>query len=83
MGALVVLVFSLSQGLLLARIGATVGMGLGTAITVSSLAVLAVSARKAAFVLSSVDGLLGRKIVRGVEACGAVAVLTFGALRLI
>ena len=82
-GALIVLVFSLSQGLLLAGIAATVVMGLGTAITVSSLAVLAVSARKVAFVLSSADSALGRRIVRGVEACGALAVLAFGVLLLI
>jgi nickel/cobalt exporter len=81
-GALIVLVFSISQGLLLAGIAATLVMGLGTALTVASLAVLAVSARKTAFMLSGADSPMGRKLMRGVEACGAIAVLAFGALLL-
>jgi nickel/cobalt transporter (NicO) family protein len=81
-GALIVLVFSISQGLLLAGIAATLVMGLGTAITVASLAVLAVSARKTAFMPTGADSPLGRRLMRGVEACGAIAVLAFGALLL-
>jgi nickel/cobalt transporter (NicO) family protein len=81
-GALIVLVFSISQGLLLAGIAATLVMGLGTALTVASLAVLAVSARKTAFVLTGADSAMGRKLMRGVEACGALAVLAFGTLLL-
>src|ERR1700739_1900853 len=42
-GALIVLVFAISQKLLMAGIAATLVMGLGTAITVMSLAMLAVS----------------------------------------
>jgi nickel/cobalt exporter len=82
-GALIVLVFSISQGLLLAGIAATLVMGLGTAVTVASLAVLAVSARKTAFMLTGVDGPFGRRLMRGVEACGAIAVLLFGGLLLV
>jgi hypothetical protein len=63
-GALIVLVFSISQKLLLAGIAATLIMGLGTAITVASLAILAVSARETAFVLTKADSQLGRRIVR-------------------
>jgi ABC-type nickel/cobalt efflux system permease component RcnA len=81
-GALIVLVFSISQKLLLAGIAATLVMGLGTAITVASLAVLAVSARQTASVLTSADSPLGRRIVRGLEACGSIAVLLFGVLLL-
>jgi nickel/cobalt transporter (NicO) family protein len=81
-GALIVLVFSISQGLLLAGIAATLVMGLGTALTVASLAVLAVSARKTAFMLTGADSPLARKLMRGIEACGAIAVLAFGALLL-
>ena len=58
-------------------------MGLGTAITVASLAVLAVSARKTAFTLTRADSPLGRKVIRGVEICGALAVLLFGTLLLV
>ena len=82
-GALIVLVFSISQGLLVAGIAATLVMGLGTAITVASLAVLAVSARKTAFTLTRADSPLGRRIIRGVEICGAIAVLLFGTLLLV
>jgi nickel/cobalt transporter (NicO) family protein len=81
-GALIVLVFSISQGLLLAGIAATLVMGLGTAITVAGLAVLAVSARKTAFILTGADSPFGRRLMRGLEACGAVAVLLFGMLLL-
>jgi nickel/cobalt transporter (NicO) family protein len=81
-GALIVLVFSISQKLLLAGIAATLVMGLGTAITVATLAVLAVSARQTASVLTSADSPFGRRIIRSVEACGSVAVLLFGVLLL-
>jgi nickel/cobalt exporter len=77
-GALIVLVFSISQGLLLAGIAATLVMGLGTAVTVATLAVLAVSARKTAFMLTSADSPFGRRLMRCVEACGAITVLLFG-----
>jgi nickel/cobalt exporter len=82
-GALIVLVFSISQGLLVAGIAATLVMGLGTAITVASLATLAVSARKTAFTLTRADSPLGRKLIRGVEICGALAVLLLGMLLLL
>jgi len=82
-GALIVLVFSISQGLLLAGIMATLVMGLGTAITVAGLAVLAVSARKTAFMLTGADSPLGRRLIRGMEVCGAIAVLLFGVLLLV
>lgn len=81
-GALIVLVFSISQGLFLAGIAATVVMGIGTAITVTLLAILAVSARQTAFILTRADSPLGRKIIRCTEACAAIAVLLFGTLLL-
>jgi nickel/cobalt transporter (NicO) family protein len=79
---LIVLVFAISQKLLLAGIAATLVMGLGTAITVVSLAVLAVSAQKTAFVLTGMDSAPGRKTIRGLEICGAIAVLLVGILLL-
>jgi nickel/cobalt exporter len=82
-GALIVLVFSISQGLQWAGIAATLVMGLGTAVTVAALAVLAVSARKTAFMLTGADGPFGRGLRRGVEACGAIAVLLLGVLLLV
>jgi ABC-type nickel/cobalt efflux system permease component RcnA len=44
-GAILVLVFALTQGLFWAGVGATFAMAIGTAITVSALAVLAVGSR--------------------------------------
>lgn len=82
-GALIVLVFSISQKMLFAGIAATLVMGLGTAITVASLAGLAVSARHTASVLTRADGPRGRRVVRAVEACGSIAVFLFGTLLLL
>ena len=81
-GALIVLVFAISQKLLMAGIAATLLMGLGTGITVTSLAVLAVSARKTAFVLTGMDSAFGRRIIRGLEIWGALGVLSVGILLL-
>jgi nickel/cobalt transporter (NicO) family protein len=79
-GALIVLVFTISQRLWGVGVLSTLLMGLGTAITVSVIAVLTVSAHKFAFVLTSADSQLGRKIVRGIEVCGALVVLAVGGL---
>src|SRR5260370_31397895 len=51
-GAILVLVFALAQGMFWAGIAATFVMGLGTAITVATIAVLAVSAKDLARPLS-------------------------------
>ena len=82
-GALVVLVFALSQGVLLAGIAAVLLMGLGTAITVSLLATLAVTAKGLARRIGGVDNPLTASIMWWVELLGAVAVLAFGVLLLI
>jgi nickel/cobalt transporter (NicO) family protein len=79
-GALIVLVFSISQRLWGIGILSTLLMGLGTAMTVSIIAVLAVCAHKSAFLLTSADSRLGRRIVRGIEVCGAIVVLAVGGL---
>lgn len=82
-GALIVLVFALSQGHYLAGIGATLAMGLGTGLTVAALVLAAVSARGLAMRFAQAgDGRSGRFIHRTVEIGGAVAVLAFGALML-
>jgi nickel/cobalt transporter (NicO) family protein len=79
-GALIVLVFTISQRLWGVGVLSTLLMGLGTAITVSVIAVLTVSAHKFAFVLTSADSRSGRKIVRGIEVCGVLVVLAVGGL---
>ena len=77
-GAILVLVFSLAQGLFLAGIAATFVMGLGTAITVAAIAVIAVSAKGLARRLSAGREGSGALIMRGVEFGAAGLVLLFG-----
>ena len=77
-GAILVLVFALAQGLLWAGIAATFVMGLGTAITVAAIAVLAVSARGVARRLSGASDGGGALIMRGIEFGAAGLVLLFG-----
>lgn len=81
-GALVVLVFALSQGLLLAGIAAVFLMGAGTAITVAALATLAVTAKGMAARIGGVDNPVTARIVWWLELAGAVAVLGFGVVLL-
>jgi nickel/cobalt exporter len=76
-GAILVLVFALAQGMFWAGIAATLVMGLGTAITVATIAVIAVSAKDLARRLSGgSEG--GALIMRGVEFGAAGLVLLFG-----
>ena len=77
-GAILVLVFSLAQGLFWAGIAATFVMGLGTAITVATIAIVAVSARDLAQRLSAGRDGGGTLIMRGLEFGAAGLVLLFG-----
>jgi nickel/cobalt exporter len=77
-GAILVLVFALAQGLFWAGIAATFVMGLGTAITVATIAVIAVSAKDLAQRLSGGREGSGALIMRGIEFGAAGLVLLFG-----
>ena len=77
-GAILVLVFALAQGLFWAGIAATFVMGLGTAITVATIAVLAVSAKDLARRLSGGNDGGGALFMRGLEFAAAGLVLLFG-----
>jgi ABC-type nickel/cobalt efflux system permease component RcnA len=77
-GAILVLVFSLAQGLFWAGIAATFVMGLGTAITVATIAVIAVSAKGLARRLSAGREGGGALVMRGIEFGAAGLVLLFG-----
>ena len=78
-GAIIVLVFALSQGLLVAGVAATVVMALGTGLTVAVLAALAVSARGVALRLAGgVDSPAAYRLVRTIEIGGAACVLLLG-----
>ena len=73
-GAIILLVFALAQGLFWAGVLAAFAMGIGTAITVAAIAVLAVSAKGVA-----------RRLAGGREGRGALAMhgLEFGAAGLV
>jgi nickel/cobalt transporter (NicO) family protein len=78
-GAILVLVFALAQGLFWAGVAATFVMGLGTAITVATIAVIAVSAKRLARRMTASRDGGGALLMRGVEFGAAVLVLLFGA----
>ncbi|WP_349358318.1 nickel/cobalt transporter [Stappia sp.] len=75
-GALVVLVFAISQGLMLAGVAATFAMALGTGMTVSVLAMLAVTAKSAALKVTGAQSAV--LVHRVVEGLGAILVLLLG-----
>ena len=81
-GALVVLVFTLAQGLFWAGVASTFVMGLGTAVTVAAIATLAVSARSVAAKIAATRSGYGTLALRGIEVAAAGLVLAFGVLLL-
>jgi ABC-type nickel/cobalt efflux system permease component RcnA len=78
-GAILVMVFALAQGLFWAGVAATLLMGLGTAITVASIAILAVSAKGVARRLTFGSDGGATVVLRGMEFGAATLVLLFGA----
>jgi ABC-type nickel/cobalt efflux system permease component RcnA len=82
-GALIVLVFALSQGFFLAGVASALAMGLGTGLTVAALACLAVAAGGAATRLGGRLSSAGAAWLRyAVEALAALAVLLLGVMLL-
>jgi nickel/cobalt exporter len=81
-GAIIILVFTLAQGLFWTGVAATFMMGLGTAVTVAAIATMAVWARSAAARLAGARSGYGMLAMRGIEVGAAVVVLAFGALLL-
>lgn len=80
-GALIVLSFALLNGLWFGGILSVLAMALGTAITVSALATLAVTAKNWAVYFAG-DGRMGNRIHSFVEIGGAAFVFLFGLLLL-
>jgi nickel/cobalt exporter len=78
-GAIVVLVFALSQGLFAAGVAATFAMALGTALTTGLIAALAVFAKAVAVRLARGRGAHGARLIAGVELLAAAFVLVLGA----
>lgn len=81
-GALLVMTFALLNGLYLGGIFSVFAMALGTAITVSLLAALAVSAKGLAVRLSGPGSPTARRVADAIEILGALAVIALGALLL-
>lgn len=77
-GAILVLVFALSQGIFLAGVAATVVMALGTAITTAALAATAVLAKGIAMRLAGSEEGRGALVARGLEVVAALVVLAVG-----
>ncbi|MBZ9708976.1 nickel/cobalt transporter [Mesorhizobium sp. ESP7-2] len=80
-GALIVLSFALLNGLWLGGLLSVLAMSIGTAITVSALATLAVTAKNWAVYFAG-DGRMGNRIHPIVEIGGAAFVFLFGLLLL-
>jgi nickel/cobalt exporter len=81
-GAIIVLVFALAQGLFWIGVASTFAMGLGTAITVASIATLAVGARGLAGRLAKAKPGAGMLLIRGMETGAAFVIVAFGTLLL-
>jgi nickel/cobalt exporter len=77
-GAILVLVFALSQGIFWAGVGATLAMALGTAMTTCTLAAVAVLAKGMAVRVSGIGSQRSDVVVRGLELAAALVVLVFG-----
>ncbi|WP_201835377.1 nickel/cobalt transporter [Microvirga zambiensis] len=78
-GALIVLVFALSQGVFAAGIAATFAMALGTALTTSAIAALAVFFKAMALRVAGGRGASGAIAIAGIELLAAAFVLMLGA----
>ena len=78
-GAVIVLIFALANGLFFAGVAATFAMAIGTAITVSVLAVLAVGSKQLALRIAGDSGSWSGWILNGAALGGSVLVLMLGA----
>lgn len=82
-GALIVLVFAIANGLYLAGIGATFAMSMGTAATVSALAVMTLISKRAAMRFAARDQKWVGRLETGMKLLGALALVGFGLLFLL
>jgi nickel/cobalt exporter len=81
-GAIIVLIFALAQDLFWTGVGATLIMGLGTAVTVAAIATVAVSARGLAGRLANARAGYGTLAMRAIEVGAAALIVAFGILLL-
>jgi ABC-type nickel/cobalt efflux system permease component RcnA len=78
-GAILVLVFALTQGMFWAGVGATFAMAMGTAITVAALATLALGSRELALRLGGRSGAFASAVWTICSLGGSALILLFGA----
>ena len=78
-GALLLLIFSVGQGLFWAGVLGTFAMAVGTAMTVSGLATLAISSRHWAVRLSGPERPWGRRLKQSLSLIAALLVIFLGA----
>jgi len=76
-GALIVLTFAMLNGLIAGGVLSVFAMAVGTAITVSVLATIAVTAKNAALKFSG-SGAMSARLHRGIEIGGAALVMVLG-----
>jgi nickel/cobalt exporter len=79
-GAILVLVFALTQGLFWAGVAATFAMAVGTAITVAALATLALGSRELALKLGGANSTWASMVWTTCAIGGATIILLFGLL---
>jgi len=79
-GAILVLVFALSQGIFAIGVAATFAMAFGTAITVTAIALLAVWGKGIAIWLTKRPAGSATLLIYGVEVAAALMIVAFGAL---
>lgn len=79
-GAILVLVFALTQGLFWAGVAATFAMALGTAITVAALATLALGSRELALKLGGANSAWANMVWTTCAIGGATVILLFGVI---
>ena len=80
-GALIVLTFAFLNGLFVSGVLSVFAMAAGTAITVSALATMAVTAKNWAVAYAG-DGRMGNRVHATIEIAGAAMVLLLGLLLL-
>src|SRR5262245_2628395 len=79
-GAILVLVFALTQGMFWAGVAATFAMALGTAITVAALATLALGSRELALRFGGASAAWANAVWTACTIGGAIVIFPFGTL---
>ena len=79
-GAILVLLFSSAMGLYWAGIASTLAMAVGTALTVSAIAILAVTSRRLALKVAGRDSVWLSRTVVGLKLAGGLAIVGLGGL---